>query len=364
MKKVSSEQITYHQFMYTLIGTMIGTGILSLPNSMAKSAKQDGWISAIAAAWYPLFIVLIGIYFAKKYPNDDILSVSKKCFGRLLGSLLCLIFVFQFLVDLVSVTVGYSDIARVYIVDFLMPVKITSILLLLGAYCTYKGLKLIGRLNEVTYYFLVLLLFIPLMALRDGSLLNVSPILGSGIKSIIDGTKDAIFAYAGIEIIFFIYPYMNDKKNIKSSALKSVLITAFVYGWITFMTIFFAGPDVILNSHWSVMLINETINLPFINSFTFIFMYFWSLIIFKTIVNLYFCLSYGLSNAVAKFNIQKLCFFIFPIVLYAVFNFRNETFRRSFIEKVSPLITYYNLGYLLLLTIIIHFKKGNKNESA
>lgn len=363
MKKVGVSDITANQFMYILVGVMIGTGILSLPNSMAKEANQDGWISAFIALWYPLYIVIIAIYFSKKYPNDDILSISKKCFGKFIGSILCLIFTIQFLVDLISVTAGYSNISRVYIVDFFTPSKVILLVLLLGLYGAFQGLKIVGRISEMSFYFLVVLMFVPLIAFRDGSTLNISPILGSGIKCILKGSKNAIFTYAGVEMIFFIYPHVTEKKEIARKAIKSVFICAFIYSYFTFMTIYYMGPDVITKSFWSVMVINETVNLPFINSFRFIFMFFWSLIIYKTIVNLYYSLSFGLSNATFKFRIQKLCFFIFPFILYLSIKYGNEISRRDIIHKVSPLITYYNLIYITILSVIIHFKKENKNEN-
>lgn len=364
MKKAGVSDITANQFMYILIGAMIGTGILSLPNAMAKISRQDGWISAFIALWYPLYIVIIGIYFSKKYPNDDILSLSKKCFGKFLGSILCLLFTLQFLVDIVSVSAGYSNISRVYIVDFLIPLKVIILVLLLGLYGAFQGLKIVGRISEVSFYFLMVLLFVPLLALREGSFLNVSPMFGSGIKSILKASNEAIFSYAGIEVIFFIYPHVNDKKEIANKALKSVISTAIIYAYITFMTIYYIGPDVIVKSFWSVMVINETVNLPFINSFRFIFMFFWSLIIYKTIVNLYYALSYGLSNATFKFRIQKVCFFIYPFILFISLKYDNPMSRRDLIQKISPLITYYNLIYITILSIIIHFKKENKNEAA
>lgn len=363
MKKAGVSDITVNQFMYILVGTMIGTGVLSLPNSMAKSAKQDGWVSAFIGSWYPLYIVILGIYFLKKYPSEDILSISKKCFGKFFGSFLCLIFTFQFLVDLVSVTAGFSNISRVYIVDFLSPAKVISVTLLLGLYGTFQGLKVVGRISEISFFFLITLLFVPLIVLRDGTLLNVSPIFGSGIKSILKASKDAIYTYAGIEIIFFIYPHVKDKKDLAKKALKGVFTTAGIYAYITFMTIFYMGPDSILSAFWSVMIINETVNLPFINSFRFIFMFFWSLMIYKTIVNLYYGLSYGLSNAAIKFSIQKLCFIIYPFILFITIKYGNEISRRNLLEKLSPIITYYNLIYLTILSILIHFKKVNKNET-
>jgi spore germination protein len=364
MKKVSSNQITYTQFTYIIVGTMIGTGVLSLPNQMAKAAYQDGWLSALIGAIYPLYIVVIAIYFSKKFPEDNILSLSKKCLGKFLGGIASIIFTLQFFIGIASVTAGFTNIARVYIVQFLTPIKLIVLILMVGLYGTYQDLKIIGRVNEIVFYLMLVLLFIPLISLRDGSLLNISPFLGSGFKNILKGGMQAGFAYSGVEIIFLIYPNVIDKKAVKSSALKAVAISATIYTYLTFTTIYFIGPDIALKPHWSVMLLNETINLPYINSFRFIFMYLWSIIIFKTVINLYYSFTYGLSNSFMKLNMKKICFIVYPLVVYVVYKYGNEGLRRQAIGKISPIVGVLNLLFITILAIIVHYKEGERNENA
>jgi spore germination protein len=364
MKKVGVNEITYHQFMYITIGTMIGIGVLSLPNQLAGVSRQDGWISAIIGAWYPLYIVLLCMYISKRFPEDDILSVSKKCFGRFAGSLLNLIFSMQFFVFMTSAATGLINLSRLEMVQFLTVTKLAIIILALGLYVTFLGLKVVGRMNELVFYLLVAFLFFPLIALKDGSILNVSPILGSGITNILKGSMESGFSYSGVEIILLIYPNMVDKNRLKSAALKSVIITGFVYMYITFLTIYFVGPDVILKAYWPVLMLNETINLPFINSFRFIFMYIWLIILFKTVINNYYGFTHGISKSFFRLDIRKICFIVYPFVLYTVSKIDNEAARRNMTLKLSPFTIIFNLLFLTILTIIVKFKKGEKNEGA
>lgn len=363
MKKVGSNEITYQQFTYIIIGTMIGVGILALPNRLAEISKQDGWVSAMSGVWYPMYIVFLTIYISKKYPGDNIITLSKKYFGKFAGSILNFMFSIQFFVYLISVTSGLINLSRVFIVQFLTVNKLAIIILILGLYGTFLGLKIIGRINEIVFYLLVLFLLFPLTALKDGSLLNVSPFLGSGIRNILKGSIQSSFSYSGVEIILLIYSGMVDKDRLKSAALKSVLVVAFIYTYITFLTIYFLGPDVILKPYWSVLFLNETINLPFINSFRFIFMCMWLIILFKTVINDYYSFTYGIGNSFFKLNIKKVCFVVYPFVLYAVNKVGQEATRRAFTSKVMNYVIIFNLIFITLLAIIIHFRKGEKNES-
>lgn len=364
MKKIGNSEITYQQFMYIIIGAMIGVGVLDLPNRLAKVSRQDAWVSAAIGGLYPLYIALLSIYVSRRFPKDNILSLSKKCFGRLIGSLLNIIFSIQFFIYLMSLTFGFISLARLYIVPFLTLAKLSAIILLLGLYGTFLGLKVIGRINEVVFYLLVVFLFFPLISLKHGSLLNISPILGSGIKNILKGSIESGFSYSGVEIILLIYPNVTDKSRLKSIVLRSVLIIVFIYTYLTFLTVYYAGPDVVLKPYWSVLLLNESINLPFINSFRFIFMYMWLIILFKTTINSYYGFTFSIGNSFIRFNIKKMCFIVYPFALYAVNKIADETTRRSITSKVMNYIIIFNVLFLALISIIAHFKAGEKNESS
>ncbi len=363
MKKVGSTDITYQQYMYTIVGTMVGVGVLALPNRLAEISKQDGWVSALIAAWYPLYIILITIYISKKFPNDNIFSINKKYFGKIAGGLLNLMFSIQFFIYMSSATAGFANLARLYIVQFLDGIKITIIILLVGLYGTFLNLKVIGRINELVFYILAAFLFFPLTAFRYGSLLNVSPFLGSGIKNIFRATIEAGFAYSGVEIALLIFPNVTDKKKLKSASLKSVAMIAFIYTYMTFLSIYYAGPDIISKPFFSVLLLNEAVNLPFLNNFMFIFMYGWSIILFKTLINYYYAFTYCISNSFLKLKINKVCFLVYPFALYAVNKYGNEALRRNITGKAVPYTMIFNLILITALAIIIHFRKGENNEN-
>ncbi|MCM0650197.1 spore germination protein [Clostridium swellfunianum] len=363
MKKIGKDDITYQEFTYIIVGAIFGVGVLSLPNRLVEIARQDGWISAAIGGVYPVYIALLTIYISKKFPEDNILSISKKIFGKFIGSILNLLFSAQFFINLIGITSGAINLSIIYIVGFLNVLKVSIVVLILAVYGTYLGLKVVGRISELMYYLTAVLLIIPLIALKDGSLLNISPVLGAGVKNILKASVETGFSYSGVEIMLLIYPNVKDKSNLKSATLKSVMVIVFIYTYITFLTTYFAGPDSTLKSYFSVMLLNETINLPFLNSFRFVFMYMWIMIVFKTIINNYYSFTYTISNAIVKLNIKKMCIILYPIILVVVNTISNEATRRSFISKSINYTATFNIVFLSLVAIIIFFKKGEKNES-
>ncbi|MCS4463814.1 spore germination protein [Clostridium botulinum] len=74
-------ELTEMQFTLILIGSMMGVGILSLPNDVIKISKQDGWISVLLGSVYPLYIVFIANYLGKII-QKKYAYVETKIFGK------------------------------------------------------------------------------------------------------------------------------------------------------------------------------------------------------------------------------------------------------------------------------------------
>ena len=159
--------LTVSQFALIIFGSIVGVGILSLPNGVVKEAHQDGWISTLIGGIYPLYVVIIARYISKKFPNDSILILSKKYFGRILGSIFNLIFATYFIFIASMIASYYTNLMRNYIVGFLTPFKIIAILFICIIYAASRGLKVIGRISEISFYLTIILLLSPIPALRD-----------------------------------------------------------------------------------------------------------------------------------------------------------------------------------------------------
>lgn len=362
MKKVNNNVLTSNQFMFILIGSMIGIGVLNLPNDVVKNAKQDGWISVSIGAIYPLYIVIMSLFIYKKFPNNNILFVNKKCFGKILGTLLNILLCLYFLLYITAVAAGLSNVLRTVIINFLPSIKVLIVIVFLGAYTAYKGLKVLGRTNESIFYLTLVMCLIPLVALVKGKLLNLSPILGSGVVNIIKASKESAFSYAGIEIILLIYPYVSENRKLRKAAIKSIIITALIYTWIVFITIYGLGIDIIPTYMASFPVVVKYVEVPIINNFRFIFMIMWALIVFKTISNYYYAIGSILSNLFSKTSYNKICIIIYPLIVFLSTRYVNEPIRRSFLRNIVPKCTIMMMSYVLITVILVYIRKEDKLE--
>lgn len=364
MSKPQDTFLTPSQLTLTLKSVMVGIEIMYLPNNVIRAAKQDGWISCILGASYPIFLLILATYMCKKYPKDNILILSKRYLGKFFGSIFNFIFISFFLFMLTAETAGYSNVFRIYSTPFLKSYQIILTILIPIAFIAYKGIKPLGRLNEIGFYLTIVLVILPIGILAYGSFLNLMPVFGSGVKNIVGGVKETTFSYSGMELIFLIYPFLQDKKKLFKCGTISILIGVFIYTWVVFGTIYYLGIETSQKYIWPVLTLTDSINIPIINSFRFIFMSLWSIVEFKCISTYYFAVAYGLNQSMKNISAETFTLLLYPIIIFIAMLYGNPTTFRSYTDKLIPVYLIFNLIYILIIVILIRFKKGDSYEKA
>ena len=361
MNKQKNRLLTANQLFFLLIGFSVGPAFLRFPNAIVDTAGQDAWISAIIGLIYPTFVVLIGIYFMKKHPKQNILILSKKYFGRILGSILNFIFMLQFLLVTLTVTSDFVNLVRTYIVDFLTPIKVIIIGVSLAAFTAYKGLKVLGKTNELIGYSFLVILF-SLAALNDGDIINIKPVFGSGFSSIMSTARDTTYFYSGWESLLLFYPYVRDIKSSIKASIKALVVGGVIWVWIVFITIVYLGIDLAPKSYWSFIMVYESIHIPIINNFRYVLMFVWILIIFKCIANFYFASAFCLKEF-TKIETKKICLYIYPLILYLALQLTNNLLKEKILDIASPAFVVFNFIFLTLIALLILIKSKLKPNS-
>lgn len=362
MGKSQDTFLTPSQFVFTLKSSVVGIETMYIANNIIKFAKQDSWISCVLGAIYPLYILIIANYMCRRFPRVNILELSKRCFGKILGNILNIIFIFFFLFMLTSEFLGYANVFRVYTTPFLKNYQVLLTVLIPVAYITYKGIKPLGRLNEVGFYLTAGLLILPVAVLVYGSYLNLMPVFGSGILNIVKGSWQTIYAFAGMEIIFLIYPFLKDNRKLFKYGIVNIIIVAFIYTWTVFATIYYLGIETSPKYIWPVLTLADTISIPIINSFRFVFISFWSIVEFKCMATYYFMVSYGLNQLVKKVTAEMFTLLMYPVIVIITMLYGNPTTASNYVNKIIPIYVIFNLAYVSIVAILVHFKKGDIYE--
>lgn len=356
MDKIKKNLLEENEATAILVGFIIGTSILALPYGVVQDAKQDGWIAVINGGLYPLYICLISIYYVKKHPNQDILALSKIYLGRVLGTICNFLFMVEFGIFTIAAIVSLSNIYRVYATSFLTPIKIFIPTILLAIYLSDKGIKVLGRINKIALYIMVILMLTLLSTVKNGNYLNLFPIFRTGVKNILSGSVESALAYGGMEAIFLIYPVFKEKNKIKKITFKALFITMGIYVWVTFVCIYCLGYKVTSIALWPVLLVTEGANLPVLNSFRLVFLFLWSIVMFKIIANEHYAFTYILIDILKIKDKRKIYWITAPVALYLCSIIKNEVQRRSILGDIVPKIVLFNIAYISIIGILIFIK--------
>jgi spore germination protein (amino acid permease) len=351
--------LTPNEFTYILIGIVFGISAVSLPNSVTAVAKQDGWISVIIGAVYPLYVALLAIYVSGKFPKENILVISKKYLGKVIGNILNFLFLLSFFIYLPSIISDGGIILRTYALPSISSFKIYSVLLLFVAYAANKGIKVLGKISSFSFLILLGIIVPSIVILKQGSLLNVSPIFRGGLLNILKATKGSVYNYSCIEFIFLIYPFINDSSKIKSSVLKATGIVCALYTWITFITIYYMGTTIIQKTIWSFFTVIEGINVEVINNLRYSFVFFWVLIELKSIALFYYACMFILQDIKKVKNIKIMYVIISVIIISITMIFYRDMLSRDKIDQYTTMFsTIYNLIYITFIATLVWIKKG------
>lgn len=360
----NNNYLTTSQFTLTLKSVVVGIDIMLVPNIIIPNSHQDAWISCLLGSLYPLYLVILAHFMSKKHPNNNILTLSKMCFGNFWGSILNYIFLCFFLFMSITELSGYSNVFRVYSVSFLKPYQVMLPCMLPIAYTAYKGIKAVGKVNEVGFYLTIGLICLPLAILPFGNILNLMPICGSGFKNILIGSTKTILPYSGLEIIFLIYPFLQNKKDVLKGGLIATCIVTSIYVLSVIAAIYYFGYETSLEFLWPILALTDSIHIPFINSFRYFFISFWSIVEFKCISTYYFAVSYGLNQSIKKISEQNFVLLLYPVIIVLSLFLKNPTIRRDYTNKLLPVFIIFNLMYISIICILIYIKKGDTYEKA
>jgi spore germination protein len=363
VKTQENNLLVHQEAMYILIGSMIGIGIFNLPNALVKDAHEGAWISAGLGSVYPLYLGVLGIYMIKKHPSENILDLSKKYMGNFIGTILNIFFLVFFISNTIFVISGFAIIYGIYATTFLTPFRIISIMTLLCAFVTYQGLKVIGRINTVAFYITVILTVGTLATLTKGSYINLMPIFGVGVSDMLKSTKESIFSYTGIEILFIIYPYIGDNLKLGKVIMKGIAITALIYIITTLLALYYLSADIVEKTYWPLIMMSESLSFTAINNFRIIFAFLWMGIALKTGVNYYFSAAFICRNIfykVKRINIIGALYLIFFIL---TFKLAESTVRGKVMKVVVGKTVAFNIIYITLVAFLIFIKKGVRDEN-
>lgn len=355
MKDVSNK-ITRFQYMFIIQASMIGLGILSLPSSVCDVAKQSGWIPTLISGVYPLFITFVGYTIHKKTKFLDFVQLNTKLYGKILSCFLCFVFFIYFMLQASFVIAGFANVLNFSTTKFLSPYSIIIITIFLTFLSTNEGLTNIGRLAEFLFPLTILLMILPLYFINKGDSTNLLPLI-SDYKLIFKALPDTFFSYSGVEICFFILPFLTNRNKINLFSTVGSLITITLYTIVVLITIYFCGFNLTSKLQYPLLYLIASSDIPVLSNFEPLFIFLWGAKIFLTVSISGFIVTHIFSQ-ITKISYYKSCIVSFALIFILSFFFVPDYNRTFYAGILIPIMFIFVVIWSLISLLLSFVRKG------
>lgn len=357
---MNKEVITDKQSIYILIMYLLGTSTVLI---RGIEAKQDLWIANILALIAAMLVSLIYCRIHFIYPQKDLFDITQICFGKLIGKIIGLLYVwFAFHLS----TLILTDFSRFAITVSLpeTPLNVFNIFVgILAIYAIKAGIEVMVR--WVVFFlpllfclsFILILFLIPYMDIN-----NLHPILNNGIKPVIKGTFST-FSFPFCEIVIFTMVFMNFKT--RKSPYKIYTLGLFISGiyliihWIVYVLVL--GVDISSELFFPANSVASIINVGnFIQRIEIVPTVISNLTIF---IKFYICLLATCIGITKIFGYTNYRFIVTPISLLMI-NLTNflHVSMNEWIKWSSEIWPYYAFLFQVILPFIIWIAAEMKNK--
>ena len=365
--KVKS-RISSENLFFVLVQTMMGVGLLSLPHQTHHAAGSDGWISILITGFFIQLIVLLIWLLCIKFPNLTLFDFSKVILGKTSGTALNFLYIIYLLTMICYIFIVYADILKRWILPE-TPVwvlfLIEFVLLIYGSICKIKN---VISLLSFLFIFILFLFFITFFVYGDSSIdvRYLFPIGSSGGWNILKSTSDSMISLTGFETLLIYFAFIKQsKKNISAlkGAFLAVLFVTIFLTYIVILSTVMLSPEEIKITSEPVLYILSAIDIRMLSRLDLIFLSFWGLIVFTTIISYSFSASMGISKLIRiKHKFAVILSGAFVFIISMIFYYMEITLLEKWLKHVSLIFGIIIPILLLLITIIFKREAASTYE--
>ncbi|MFA5577427.1 MAG: endospore germination permease [Tissierellaceae bacterium] len=348
-KKLSNRQIKA-----LVISTIVGVGILSLPNSLALANGNDGWIPIIIAGLLTAAIVAIIGRIFDLYPDKDFFQIGRELLGNWLFTLFLLIFS-AYLIGLMSfLSRSLAELVRAFLLDTTPTEVIIITFILVTSYIAREEINIIGRLAYHIYpLIIVATLTLVIFSLPSVDFTNILPLFQSKMSDIPKGIRTSFFSFVGYEILFFSLPYSEKKDGRIRAALWAIGLVVLIYLVVFFITLAQYGEPGLKRQVYPTLSLVKEIDLPgfFVENLDGVAMAGWVLMVFSTMAPSYYSAAKIFSHL---FGAKDHRLFVIPLlpIVYIVSLLPQNTI--TLVETLGKFLDYTGLIVIVLLPVLMY----------
>lgn len=349
-------RIRAFQLAFIVIGIQIGVGILDMPHYIFQDAKQDAWISIIIAYLYTLFIVWTMFMILNQYENADIFSIQVDVFGKWIGKFLGTCYLIFFTAELLTILLSYTEIVQIFLLPSMPSFIMGLLLMILVIFSVLGGIRVVVGvcfLLTIMSLWVFVLLYDPISRMETDHFL---PLFEASVTDLFKGAKTTSYTFLGLEILFIVYPFIDNKKKAKLPVYIGLSFSAFIVLVTTIISIGYYSPNSFHLISWPVLSLFKSVSFSFMERFDYFIIVEWMMVIIPVMVLLMWAITYSTKRLYAI--PQKKTLYCIAALLLFISLFINDHYQiKHFVRIVSNIGFWIVFVYPVILLPIVLIKK-------
>jgi len=359
---MNNKLLSTRQAMLWFIMYQVGSGFILLPTALARTAKQDSWLSVVFSITVAVLLIPLIAAVAKQMNGKSFSLYMEEIFGKWCGRLIVCIFIaiFPLLIFILTLR-NLSD----FITSAISPEANTTVISIIMVIAVYAGVRsgaaVMGRSAELLFFVLPLLyMIVTITLLFTVNLKTLLPVFEFGWKPIVKSSF-LLIAFPYMESILFLFfvPHLAKTKKWGKVVFGSTIISGLIYFGASLMTIATLSEGVAATTTYSAYFVVRTISIAgFVERFEIIVTIFWYITIFYRLCLLMYVSTLGLAET---FRLKESNMLIIPLLLIALasthFILPNMTYLFEFFNIWPSYAMLFGIGLPAVIWTIGAIKK-------
>lgn len=347
---------------FILFNTQVGVGILGVPKFIFKEAQQDSWISILIALVYIIIVLMAMFLILNQYKNADIFGIQVDIFGQWFGKFLGTIYIVYFILGIATILLTYIQVIKIFLFPTMPSFVMGLLLLSLVVYSVLGGIRVIVGIAFIFFFLTIWVLILLYDPITRMEMTHFQPMFQASFPQLLQGAKTTTYTFLGLEMLFIIYPYIENKEKTKLPATLGVCFTAFIVLLFTTISIGYYSPEDFDKIDWAVLRLFKSISFPLLERFDYVVVAEWMMVTLPTMIFLMWSVTHGTKRLYAIR--QKTTLYTVSIILLIVCSFvKYEHVFIKITDIVSEIGFWIIFVYpIVLLPIVLMTTKWRKHK--
>ncbi|MFT8315752.1 MAG: GerAB/ArcD/ProY family transporter [Clostridium sp.] len=358
------EKITSYQFLAIMFLAPYGTASLFF---LTPETKRDIWIAMLFYSLVSIIIQMIYISLFNKYPGDSIVTYLPKIYGKCIGFIVSIIYIWFFAYDAARDLRDFTELTTSFSL-IRTPMYITaSVFMIVITYSVYKGIENIGSMAQIGFIIMIfssIIIFILLSITDEGvfKFYDILPILHGGfIKLISKGWKLSMFPYGEFITMTMLYPFLIQKTKLKKTVIFTSILEGVFLALNNILFIVTLGNEFASSNNYPLLQTLRLVHIgDFLNRLDVIFIVILILGGFFKISILIYASALGISQVFKVKNWGLLCTILGVLVLItSLIMARNNPEHINIGWNFALVYIFPHIVFIIpLIALIIYYLKG------